>query len=1639
MYSDSSVHSTTSAHGDVFQAPQRRVKHSSNGALNFTKQAKLTRSLQEIFCEDRGDSSLFQQQLAVSIAQEAVTKTKSLSSCRHLPCNSTSGPTTAAAQVRGSASLDRRAHYRGHHLKLGSASENEIPAAVNCDVGPVERRVFGMPTSSTPPNVKNLVKIFQYDGGNNSDNGQSQVSTSASLFSRRTVTAAAAAVAVCTSKSSCTVRQKAEAFDSSSAPLTPSPGESPDRMAARKTSIPGNKPPVPTRSGRLTSRPGSSEGNSSQSISSSSSTVDMAIHRPIQSALSSASSQPRKSPSASSTVFSKPSSTSTSVAERAKLFSGGDSRAASSDFKKVQQPLGMKDASDSGSKPKPGFIRNNLKGTEDKQLNQLPRHAPSKQGQPSSTPSQPRPEKPPLKTKPSLTKPGQGRQSKRSSLNKAPGKSPSSTQQLERKEATPDKEEHAKDKSSNAESCDVINEEKKEARIPTTESRSAVGPDDQKEQESILSQDLSGPQSLCDNPPDANASQPSDGERESCAVEKDGTILPGNSESLSVTQTSSEPYDSSSASTVSVDSSSMGNGEMMPVASPQHSPQKPLQQSQSSSLDYQSKSHTFVRRSNVRRHSAQAREESTDRQPAADDVKPAADDVKPAADDDDEKPTADDEKPAADDEKPAADDEMPAADDEMPAADDEMPAADDEMPAADGANTVADATKPVTVPINIPQRRPPSPPRGRSNVRMERESVSSRSRSPAPLSIRSSPAASREASPSRRCTSPPTKFASSLPSASTFAKSKAPKLINLLSSVSGEKASAVAPPPRPPPPKLLPVCPASPSVSQDSTSDQTSMDSPDESRVLCGAGSSEQSKSGSTDQAASSALGTMGDDYCGPGQDAEGDVDTQTHDKNGKLRQARCKRIRSFNSSDKDSPKPNRRHISKKSIMQTVTARIGNSSKTASDKHQSEDLRRTCTSTQAETTAKNALPTADSRVHRAPSSNGEGTKLLKMAFRKSATTTIPDAPASTWHAQLPDQDQDAKADVDGESPTATESSEISFGKFNTLPRATLRTLVSNDRRRKLTATRHTKGRGKGADLVDVVTRRGVEMPTPPPPAPVQQVEADAEADAPVVDDATAAFKDEEDLYVTLETCRKRMASCSDYLGTRSSRPSVSSAAGDPSTQQISDVTEALSDSDVDETEFDMLPDSKIADLSPPVPQASGVVSMMEMRALWRDLPQVQEGGYLEKLSSSEVKLQEAIYELQTSEESYNKSLKVLVDFFMVKFRGCDDETPLCCKEDIDTLFSNSSDLLEISSTFLADLRQRSEESIVVESVSDLIMQHIRLFEPYVGYCREQCLQNAKLNHLLQTDPTFEKALRQLEQAPDAHKLPISSYLLLPMQRITRMPLLLRAVVERTPDESDEKANILRAMEYTQKLVKRCNEGARSLELMSELESQLKFEKVTQMDIIAGHRIIYQVGVVRRINQKKRKKLVNLYAFNDLVLVTKTKSEKKGLDDLQVIDYCKMPLVIVHGQYKGGNESNDLRFSLVFLENHQRKERSYFFEASSGKDMEKWMSSLNPPMCLKEEGDTIYNRWNCPVGRALYAFQGDKEDDLNMVEGQEIEVLRRTEDGWCFGLVMNSSPPVEGWFPMSYIADIPSEYRRALNVRQRYHLLKAAVS
>ncbi|XP_008945740.1 PREDICTED: rho guanine nucleotide exchange factor 16-like, partial [Merops nubicus] len=221
---------------------------------------------------------------------------------------------------------------------------------------------------------------------------------------------------------------------------------------------------------------------------------------------------------------------------------------------------------------------------------------------------------------------------------------------------------------------------------------------------------------------------------------------------------------------------------------------------------------------------------------------------------------------------------------------------------------------------------------------------------------------------------------------------------------------------------------------------------------------------------------------------------------------------------------------------------------------------------------------------------------------------------------------------------------------------------------------------------------------------------------------------------------------------------------------------------------------------------------------------VLEAGILQRISPEERKRQEAMFEIITSEYSYMHSLSVLVCHFMRSEELKETMTQM----EHHHLFSNISDILAVSTSFFEDLEKRHQENLLIPDISDIVEEHAsNHFHPYISYCSNEVYQQRTLQKLLTTNPLFKETLKQIERKPECGGLPVISFLILPMQRVTRLPLLLDTVCQKTKACTAAYGAATRALKAISKLVKSCNEGARAMERteqMYTLQKQLEFGK-----------------------------------------------------------------------------------------------------------------------------------------------------------------------------------------------------------------------
>lgn len=457
------------------------------------------------------------------------------------------------------------------------------------------------------------------------------------------------------------------------------------------------------------------------------------------------------------------------------------------------------------------------------------------------------------------------------------------------------------------------------------------------------------------------------------------------------------------------------------------------------------------------------------------------------------------------------------------------------------------------------------------------------------------------------------------------------------------------------------------------------------------------------------------------------------------------------------------------------------------------------------------------------------------------------------------------------------------------------------------------------------------------------------------------------------------------------------------------------------------------------------------RTLWAELPQVQESGILSSMDSSGRRLQEAIFEILSSEASYLKSLNVLV-FHFANSEQFSLHSSILSETHKELIFANVIQVRQSSELFLADLEKRWQESrsILMPSISDIILSHTRSqFNVYVTYCAAQPAIHRSLKQLRRENLFFAEALKQLESNEKCEGLSLYSFLMLPMQRITRLPLLTSALLSHLPPSSPEAKGVKDALEALTSLAGECNEAARKEERLEELERlqrSIDWREIPPLDLLTNERWIIRSQPVNRLNwrenpekltfgRRANKQGLQLILLTDMLLICKKKSDSR----LAVVDYCPRNLVqmsVVDAESLPvllGSDS-PLSLWLTMLQNSDNRTQEMLLIFPSASERRWWLEApYHSEEQIPENGTLHYQVWDCPRAQALVGREGDGPGELTLQEGDTANILARRHDGW---LLLQKKEGGKGWVPGSSVQEIESSHRRAKNFRQRHHFLQS---
>ncbi|XP_012284787.1 intersectin-2 isoform X2 [Orussus abietinus] len=271
---------------------------------------------------------------------------------------------------------------------------------------------------------------------------------------------------------------------------------------------------------------------------------------------------------------------------------------------------------------------------------------------------------------------------------------------------------------------------------------------------------------------------------------------------------------------------------------------------------------------------------------------------------------------------------------------------------------------------------------------------------------------------------------------------------------------------------------------------------------------------------------------------------------------------------------------------------------------------------------------------------------------------------------------------------------------------------------------------------------------------------------------------------------------------------------------------------------------------------------------------------LTRIGSMERKRQEYIKELIVTEQAYIEDMRLVHEVF---------EKPLLASlvltvDEVERIFINWRDIIACNDNFLRTLRIRRDNSEggIVRMIGDILCENIPRMSAYVRFCSCQISAAAYLQRLTETSAEFVEVAHACQQDPRTKGMPLSSFLIKPMQRITKYPLMIGKILEHTPATHPDRQYLQEALAKAEEFCTQVNEGVREKENSDRLEwlqthvacdgleEQLVFNSLTNS---LGPRKFLHYGILHKA--KSGKELVGFLTNDFLLLAQPTKPLPSG--------------------------------------------------------------------------------------------------------------------------------------------------------------------
>lgn len=361
-------------------------------------------------------------------------------------------------------------------------------------------------------------------------------------------------------------------------------------------------------------------------------------------------------------------------------------------------------------------------------------------------------------------------------------------------------------------------------------------------------------------------------------------------------------------------------------------------------------------------------------------------------------------------------------------------------------------------------------------------------------------------------------------------------------------------------------------------------------------------------------------------------------------------------------------------------------------------------------------------------------------------------------------------------------------------------------------------------------------------------------------------------------------------------------------------------------------------------------------------------------------------EILSTEESYVSNLDTLHEVFYIPLitAANDSSKQILPRRRIEQIFSNINVISSLNRKLLYALRDRIEKDPKNAQIGDILMDFSHFFKIYTQYVKNHEESSKIIHRSITSSDKVKKFFDNCSTHPKSEGRNISSYLIMPIQRIPRYQLLLGVLLKHVTNPL-EKIRLTKALDSVLQAAQKINDAVKGRENM---EATLRIQRLlgdsTELLSPSRHFIMEQ----ELMKQCRRQdKLFMFFLFSDILVYASMRLKGYKLHRIIPIDAS---FDVIDAQDRPSR--NQFRFQIV------SSEKTFIVYSSSKEDKLKWIKSLKE--CIEKSKESITPKSSQNTVQAPL-WVSDKESPVCLLCSTLFTMVKRRHHCRCCGKLVCS--------------------------------------